>query len=72
MSYEKTIVCLANSRKQYPNKCVAGKEFRRGNFGAWVRFISDQAKGDLTLNHRRYDDGSTPKTQWVVRTPLTA
>jgi putative nucleic acid modification protein with dual OB domain len=67
MSYEKTIVCLANSRKQYPNRCVAGKEFRRGNFGAWVRPISDQAKGDLTLNHRRYDDGADPDLLDVVK-----
>ncbi|MGH9544320.1 MAG: dual OB domain-containing protein [Terriglobales bacterium] len=61
MPYKKTVVCLANSRKNYPNRCVAGKEFRRGNFGAWIRPVSDLPNGDLTFKHRRYEDRTDPK-----------
>jgi len=66
VSYKKTIVCLANSRKEYPNRCVAGKELRRGRFGAWIRPVSDHAKGDLTRRHRRYEDGTDPRLLDVV------
>ena len=66
MPYKKTILCLANSRKKYPNRCVAGKELQRGNFGAWIRPVSDHPNGDLTLKHRRYEDGTDPKLLDVV------
>lgn len=61
MPYKKTIVCLANSRKEYPNRCVAGKERGPKGFGRWIRPISDLPKGDLTFQHRRYEDGADPK-----------
>jgi hypothetical protein len=67
MPYKKTIVCLANSRKKYPNRCVAGKELQLGKFGAWIRPVSDLANGDLMLKHRRYEDGTDPKLQDVIR-----
>ena len=67
LSYKKTIVCLANSRKKYPNRCVAGKEFRRGTFSAWIRPISDYPNGDLALKHRRYEDESDPSLLDVMK-----
>jgi hypothetical protein len=70
MPYKKTIVCLASSRKKYPNRCVAGKELRRGSFGAWLRPVSDHPKGDLTLEHRRYEDGSDPEVLDVLKISL--
>lgn len=61
MSYTKSIVCLANSRKEW-NRCVAGKEvLRRGRFGDWIRPVSSHERGDLTLQHRCYQDGSDPE-----------
>jgi hypothetical protein len=66
MPYKKTIVCLANSRKKYPNRCVAGRELQRGKFGAWIRPVSDLANGDLMLKHRRYEDGTDPKLLDVI------
>jgi hypothetical protein len=67
LSYKKTIVCLANSRKKYPNRCVAGKEFRRGNFAAWIRPISDQLNGDLALKHRGYEDERDPSLLDIMK-----
>lgn len=66
MPYQKTIVCLANSRKEYPNRCVAGKEKLDQGFGGWVRPVSDLAKGDLTSQHRCYSDGTDPRLLDVV------
>lgn len=59
--YQKTIVCLANSRKEYPNRCVAEKEKLEQGFGGWIRPVSDLAKGDLTFQHRSYSDGTDPR-----------
>jgi hypothetical protein len=67
LSYRKTIVCLANSRKEYPNRCVAGKELQRGHFGEWIRPVSDFPKGDLSLQHRQYEDGSDPGLLDIVK-----
>jgi hypothetical protein len=66
MPYQKTIVCLANSRKEYPNRCVAGKEKAEQGFGRWIRPVSDLAKGDLTSQHRCYSDGTDPRLLDVV------
>jgi hypothetical protein len=47
MSYTKTIVCLANSRK-LAGRCVAGKEWDGRNLGAWCRPVSARDRGELT------------------------
>ncbi|MFZ0774796.1 MAG: hypothetical protein WCA49_24610 [Candidatus Sulfotelmatobacter sp.] len=47
MSYTKTIVCLANSRK-LAGRCVPGKEWDGRNLGAWCRPVSDRDRGELT------------------------
>src|SRR5258706_11122588 len=47
MSYTKTIVCLANSRK-LAGRCVAGKEWDGCNLGAWCRAVSARDRGELT------------------------
>lgn len=70
MSYRKTIVCLANSRKEYPNRCVAGKEKPAEGFGGWIRPVSSLPKGDLTFQHRRYEDGTDPRLLDVISIPL--
>lgn len=47
MSYTKTIVCLANSRK-LTGRCVAGKEWDGCRPGAWCRPVSGRERGELT------------------------
>jgi len=47
MSYTKTIVCLANSRK-LAGRCVAGKEWDGQHPGAWCRPVSARDRGELT------------------------
>lgn len=46
MSYKKTIVCLANSRK-WQGRCVAGLEWNGRTPGGWVRPVSGLEKGVL-------------------------
>ena len=47
MSYTKTIVCLANSRK-LTGRCVAGKEWDGRIPGPWCRPVSARERGELT------------------------
>lgn len=47
MSYTKTIVCLANSRK-LTGRCVAGKEWDGCRVGPWCRPVSSRERGELT------------------------
>jgi|SRR5579864_738155 len=47
MSYIKTIVCVANSRK-FTGRCVAGREWDGRSAGAWCRPVSGRDRGELT------------------------
>ena len=47
VSYTKTIVCLANSRK-LTGRCVAGKEWDGQRAGSWCRPVSARDRGELT------------------------
>lgn len=47
MSYLKTIVCLANSRK-LTGRCVAGKEWDGRTLHEWCRPVSARDRGELT------------------------
>jgi hypothetical protein len=47
VSYTKTIVCLANSRK-LTGRCVAGKEWDGRTAAAWCRPVSARERGELT------------------------
>ena len=69
MSYLKTIVCLANSRK-YGGRCIAGKEVLREGFGAWVRPVRARTSTELGREERRYQDGKEPKTLDVMEVAL--
>jgi len=69
MSYVKTIVCLANSRK-HAGRCIAGKEMLPDGFGGWVRPVSGRTTTELGRNERRYDDGKDPKIGDVMQVSL--
>lgn len=59
MTYSRTIVCLANSRK-YSGRCIAGLEFNGSGPGAWIRPVSGAPKGELQFEHL-YVDGREPQ-----------
>ena len=61
MTHLKTIICLANSIKHHPFRCVAGKEIQGTN--SWIRPESSDAKneGALHPNQSKLQDGSQPK-----------
>lgn len=60
MPYTKTIVCLANSAKP-GGRCIAGREVAAGEFGAWVRPVSDRADQAVSGTERCYADGTEPQ-----------
>ncbi|HYA88072.1 MAG TPA: hypothetical protein VEI57_13535 [Nitrospirota bacterium] len=58
MAYDKTILCLANSRKK-AGSCIAGKEVLEENFGEWIRPVSDRQFEEIPRRDLRYKDGSS-------------
>ncbi len=66
----KEIVCLANSRK-FSGRCIAGKEIMGNRIGPWIRPVSAQETGELSLRDICYPNGSSPRLLDVVAVPLT-
>lgn len=69
MPVVKRIVCLANSRK-LSGRCVAGKEMTAGRAGSWIRPVSDRPAEEVSLEERRYADGSDPALRDIINVPL--
>ena len=69
MTYDKTILCLANSRK-LSGRCVAGKEKFRSGYGDWVRPVSSRPEEEISNIERRYENGTMAKVLDVIRIPM--
>lgn len=70
MTYTKTLVCLANSRKT-AGRCIAGKELADGNQGPWFRPISSRATHEISEEERRFQDGQDPKLLDIISIPCS-
>jgi hypothetical protein len=69
VTYNKTIVCLANSRK-HSGRCVAGREVIRGGYSSWIRPISGRPYGEISEEDSRYENGQAPQVLDIIRIPM--
>jgi len=63
------IVCLANSRK-YSGRCVAGKEILGNRIGGWLRPVSREKTGELTIKETMYESGGSPRLLDIIAIPM--
>lgn len=67
----KTIVCLANSRKE-SERCIAGIELREPDTErTWIRPVSSSGTGEVFPRDRQLADGSEPDILDVLEIGLT-
>ena len=69
MNYEKTILCLANSRK-LSGRCIAGKEKLDDEIGGWVRPVSGRPSEEISEEERRYKNGRSAQVLDVIHVPM--
>jgi len=70
MTFYKTIVCLASSRKQ-SKRCVAGKEIVNNQLTHnWIRPVGRRGTGELSETDVTLTDGRAPKLLDVMTIPL--
>ncbi len=65
----RTIVCLANSRK-HSGLCIAGREWDQNAAGPWVRPVSSDPIGALSPQEITLTDGQTPRLLDVITVPF--
>ena len=63
--YEKTIICLANSRKM-SGRCIAGKVYEDEKLGEWIRPVSGRPHEEISEEDRRYSDGGRARLLDIV------
>lgn len=62
----KRIVCFANSKKDYPNRCVAGVEITDNNFNGWLRPVGNRPSHSILLDEQAYADGTSVMPMDIV------
>jgi hypothetical protein len=67
--YNKTILCLANSRK-ISGRCIAGREWIKGRLGAWIRPVSARESAELSEEDRRFENGQDPRLLDIISIPM--
>ena len=65
MTYTKTILCLANSRRP-GGRCIAGKEVVDDVVGSWVRPIRNVESEAIPEKDRRYEDGTYARVLDII------
>jgi len=70
VKYEKTIICLANSRKPPSGRCVAGKEIDGDGYGQWIRPVSDRSGQEISEEERRFESGKKAQVLDVMTVPM--
>lgn len=72
MAYNRTLVCLANSIKHHPSRCIAGKEWSAAGAGPWLRPVAayDVDEGAISPNTSRLQDGTQPQVLDVIEIPF--
>lgn len=60
------IVCLANSKKDHPNRCVAGVEIVNDFYNGWLRPVGNRNSHSISLDEQTYADGSCVEPLDVV------
>ena len=70
MAYVRRIVCLANSFK-IGGSCIAGREILgKGEYGGWIRPVSDRPTAEVWDSECRYPNNSLPKLLDIIDVPL--
>lgn len=69
MSYLKSIICLANSRKM-SGRCIAGLDFNGGQIGGWIRPVSKRPNGEISLYDQKFADGTEPALLDILEIPM--
>ncbi len=67
--YEKTILCLANSRRP-GGRCVAGKEIVNGKIGSWIRPINAENGHAISEADLQYENGTSADVPDIVTIPM--
>lgn len=69
MGYSKRIVCLASSRK-LSGRCIVGREISGSAVDPWVRPVSSRVNEEISLEERKFEDGSQPTLLDVLEIPM--
>jgi len=65
MPFQRTIACLANSKKN-SGRCIAGKEMQPDGSWRWIRPVGIEASREITETDRQYENGATAQVLDLV------